>query len=233
MDAFDEAGWAERLSSVSVSKETMNALVMNYLIVEGHKEAAERFQVEAGVHASRSLLDSIGDRRTLRTSIERGNIPWALALVNPQILSADPQLHFALLQQQLIELIRRNEVEDAVAFAQEELAPLAEQSAVLLTELERTMVLLAYDDPHACQDGSELLSQRQRQRTASLLNAAVLSSQAQEKEAALPMMLRRLQWTQHELQRHTIFPRIDDLEAALPCLSVPTAPFATESDAQA
>ena len=54
------------------------------------------------------------------------------------------------------------------------------------------------------------------QRTASQLNAAVLAAQEQEKEAALPMMLRRLHWAQDELsqRQRCAFPRIDDYDLA-------------------
>ena len=43
-----EAEWAKRLSSVSVSKATMDRLVMNWLIIEGYQEAAQRFMAESG-----------------------------------------------------------------------------------------------------------------------------------------------------------------------------------------
>ena len=43
-----EAEWAKRLSSVSVSKATMDRLVMNWLVIEGYQEAAQRFMAESG-----------------------------------------------------------------------------------------------------------------------------------------------------------------------------------------
>lgn len=226
----DEREWSERLRSVSISKATMNALVMNYLIVEGHKEAAERFQQESGTPAGN--LDTIADRRALRVAIETGDIPAALARAGQVLSDASPDLNFAIRQQQLIELIRRDDVDAAVAFAQEKLAPQAEQSSSLLSELERTMLLLAFDDPNAAPDGAELLSQARRRKTASLLNAAVLASQSHEKEAALPMMLRRLQWAQDELlQRQRVsFPRIDDIFEALPRPTEPPMSEPAEAD---
>ena len=209
----DEMAWAERLRAVTISKEALNAVVMNYLVVEGHKEAAERFQAESGTPVGLNL-DTIADRRALRAAIECGDVTSAIERAEPYLSPADTELHFSLRQQRLLELIRQDEVEAAVSFAQEELAPRAEQSAALLAELERTMLLLAFDDPRACGDGAELLSQAHRQKTASLLNAAVLTAQSQDREAALPMILRRLQWTQDEL-RH----RVADHHAALPSVS--------------
>ena len=43
-----EAEWAKRLSSVTVSKATMDRLVMNWLVIEGYQEAAQRFMAESG-----------------------------------------------------------------------------------------------------------------------------------------------------------------------------------------
>ena len=51
-----EAEWAERLRSVTVSKATMDRLVMNWLVIEGYQEAAQRFMVESGMDGTPGLL---------------------------------------------------------------------------------------------------------------------------------------------------------------------------------
>lgn len=47
-----------------------------------------------------------------------------------QILDTNPQLFFHLQQQRLIELIRNGKVEEALEFAQEELAPRGEENVI-------------------------------------------------------------------------------------------------------
>ena len=198
--------------SQCLPKAMMNRLVMDYLVIEGHKEAAECFQAESGTSAGLDL-DTIVTRREIRCSVEGGDVQTALArahALSPELLSQSPELGFHINQQQLIELIRADRIEEAIAFAQVELGPKAELSAPLLAELERTMLLLAYPDLSQCPE-RELLSQAQRQRTASRLNAAVLSSLEQEKEATLPMLFRHL-LSEHEAlrQRHRLtLPDID------------------------
>ena len=185
-----------------VSREFMNRLVMDYLVIEGHKEAAECFEAESGTSAGLNL-ETIVDRRSIRTAVEAGNVSKAIEHAQklyPALLSESPDLAFALHQQQLIELIRADKVLEAIEFAQAELGPKAEVSPPLMTELERTMMLLAYSDLQACPE-AELLSQAQRQRTASKLNAALLSALKQETEAALPMLFRRLLWEHDSLQQ--------------------------------
>lgn len=213
------AGWVERTRAVSLSKATMNRLVMDYLVIEGHKEAAQAFERESRTGAGMDL-DTISNRRLIRSCVEAGDISGAMKRADeliPGLLAGNEDLSFHIHRQQLVELIRADDVEQALQFAQEVLAPKVESSPALLQELERTMLLLAYADTAACPE-ADLLSQAQRQHTASLLNAAVLSAQAQQTEAALPMMLRRLHWAQDELQhRHEMsFARIDDYEEAIP-----------------
>jgi len=207
-------GFEARLRAVAVSKAAMNRLVMDYLVIEGRARSAALFRAESGTEPGIDL-ETIANRRAVRAAVERGDITTAVERAGRHLLDGNAELHFYVLQQQLIELIRADRVADAVAFAQEQLSPLAEQDSALLAELERTMLLLAYDDPRACPE-AELLGQAQRQHTASLLNAAVLTSQAQDKDAALPLVLRRLQWAQDELRlRHVRFPSCDVLSSAL------------------
>jgi len=151
-------------------------------------------------------LSTIADRRAILASVGRGAVADAIERTNsvcPTLLSDNPQLLYELQQQQLIELIREGNVDAAIEFAQRSLAPMAEQSPECLGALERTMLLLAYEDASSCPE-AQLLSQVQRHRTMTLLNEAILTSQSQDKVAALPMLLRRLQYAQAELDRHGV-----------------------------
>lgn len=71
---------------------------------------------------------------------------------------------FPVLQQQhLIELIRLRETESALEFAQTQLAEQGEESRECLTEMERTLALLAFDNPEESPFG-DLLNMMQRQK---------------------------------------------------------------------
>lgn len=41
--AVSKSEWLSKIKSVKVSKQDMNALVLNYLIIEGYKDAAINF----------------------------------------------------------------------------------------------------------------------------------------------------------------------------------------------
>ena len=45
---IDGADWAERLRGASIGNAMINELVMDYLVIEGHKEAATAFAAETG-----------------------------------------------------------------------------------------------------------------------------------------------------------------------------------------
>lgn len=204
--------WEKKLADVKIRKEDMNKLVMNFLVTEGYVEAAEKFQMESGTQPDIDL-GTITDRMAVRKAVQCGNVEDAIEKVNdlnPEILDTNPQLFFHLQQQRLIELIRSGSVEEALQFAQEELAPRGEENHAFLEELERTVALLAFEDTASCPVG-ELLDVSQRQKTASELNAAILTSQSHEKDPKLPSLLKMLIWAQNQLDEKASYPRINDL----------------------
>lgn len=204
--------WEKKLSDVKIRKEDMNKLVMNFLVTEGYVEAAEKFQMESGTEPDIDL-GTITDRMAVRKAVQCGHVEDAIEKVNdlnPEILDTNPQLFFHLQQQRLIELIRSGKVEEALEFAQEELAPRGEENHAFLEELERTVALLAFEDTSSCPVG-ELLDISQRQKTASELNAAILTSQSHEKDPKLPSLLKMLLWAQNQLDEKATYPHITDL----------------------
>jgi hypothetical protein len=204
--------WERKLAeNVNIRKEDMNQLIMNFLVTEGYVDAARIFERESGTVPGIDL-SVITDRMEIRKAVQSGQVEEAIDKVNdlnPEILEEQHQLSFHLQQQQLIELIRAGKLEEALEFAQEYLAPQAQECPEFLEELERTVSLLAFDN---VKDSpvSDLLDIAQRQKTATELNAAILSSQCQEKEPRLPYLLKMMIWAQNQLDPKT-YPRMTNL----------------------
>ena len=180
-------------------------------------DAALAFQKEAGTDPGVDLA-AITDRMEIRRAVQSGNVEAAIEKVNdldPEVLEEHAGLLFHLQQQRLIELIRKGAVDEALEFAQEQLAPQGEDNPTFLEELERTVALLVFQDPAASPMG-DLLEPAQRARTASELNAAILASQSQAGKPKLPNLLKFLIWAQQELESKADFPKMDDLVAAKP-----------------
>ncbi|KAI0304803.1 CTLH/CRA C-terminal to lish motif domain-containing protein [Russula brevipes] len=195
--------WDRRLEEVVVSKADLNRLVMDYLVIEGYKSAAEEFSTEAGVQPAVDFA-SIESRRNIREALNRGDVQEAITRVNdlnPEILDTNPALYFHLQQQKLIEYIRQGKITEALRFAQEELAPRGEESPEFLAELERTMALLAFESSSAVPPAiSDLLSPGQRMKTAGSLS--------QGREAKLVALLKLLQWGETLLEERAEFPKV-------------------------
>ncbi|PPQ78059.1 hypothetical protein CVT26_015498 [Gymnopilus dilepis] len=185
---------------------------MDYLVIEGYKSAAEEFSQEANLSPPVDF-ESIESRMDIREALQRGDVEDAITRVNdlnPEILDTNPALYFKLQQQKLIEYIRQGRISEALEFAQEELAPRGEESPEFLSELERTMALLAFDAaPNAPAAIAELLSPAQRMKTAGEVNAAILESLSQGKEVKLVGLLKLLCWGETMLDEKAEFPKTD------------------------
>lgn len=81
---------------------------MDYLVVEGYKEAAENFAREAGMDPQADF-ESIQTRMTIRNAIQQGDIEDAIERVNdlnPEVscykcvCATSPLPRFAMIQQQ-------------------------------------------------------------------------------------------------------------------------------------
>jgi hypothetical protein len=59
----------------------LNRLVMDYLVIEGYKSAAEEFSLEAGVQPAVDFA-SIESRGDIRDALNRGDVQGAITRVN-------------------------------------------------------------------------------------------------------------------------------------------------------
>jgi hypothetical protein len=202
--------WERALATVSIDRDDVNNMIMNYLVIEGYQEAAQWFQEESGTPAGVDL-STISERMEIRASVEQGNIEAAIDKVNdlnPEVLDTNAELCFHLQQQRLIELIRSGKVKEALEFAQDELGPRGQYDPALLDDLERTMSLVVFHGATEIPVVNDLLDMSQRYKTASELNSAVLESLAQEKDPKLPVLLKMLLWAQEELASKMLFPKM-------------------------
>ncbi|XP_056643658.1 glucose-induced degradation protein 8-A homolog [Diorhabda carinulata] len=209
--------WLLILEDNDLGRSNMNHLIMNYLVTEGFKEAAEKFQQESGVIPTVEL-HSLDDRIRIRDAIMTGRIQEATALINqlhPELLDNDRYLYFHLQQLHLIELIRNNRIEEALAFAQSHLSEAGEEDPSVLSELERTVALLAFEEPLASPFG-DLLAPSHRQKVASEVNAAILKMEHQENTAPkISTLLKLILWAQEKLNKKNVkYPKIVDLATA-------------------
>ncbi|KAG2247171.1 hypothetical protein Bca52824_086799 [Brassica carinata] len=226
--------WEKKLNAVKLRKEDMNTLVMNFLVTEGYVDAADKFQRESGTKHILSFiyftfyslwcigseidLATITDRMAVKKAVQNGNVEDAIEKVN----DLNPE------NRSLIRLrtcacgystqipscsfifSSKGKTEEALEFAQEELAPRGEENQAFLQELEKTVALLVFEDASNC-PVKDLLDISQRLKTTSEVNAAILTSQSHEKDPKLPSLLKMLIWAQNQLDEKPVYPHINDL----------------------
>lgn len=218
MPSISKEDWLARLAQFQFRQSDMNRLIMNYLVTEGFKEAAEKFQVEAGLEPSVEL-NTLDERILIRDAVQNGRVQEATRLVNqlhPELLDNDRYLFFHLQQLQLIELIRAGKIEEALSFAQTKLSEAGESIPEALCELERTLALLAFEKPQNS-PFADLLEQSHRQKVASELNSAILKMEHQEESSPKIMyLIKMILWAQSKLDSRDIqYPKMTDIATAL------------------
>lgn len=232
--SLSEAQWQSLLASAHVDEAQSNALVLNYLVVEGYKAAADAFVREAAATGSVSARDAqlvqqlsdsdVAARAAIRAAVHQGDVVRGIEQLNdlqPDLLDADSRLAYALQLQRLVELVRLGDADRAVQLARAELAPRAGLQADLLDELERGMALLAFPDAAAAADDAALpeplrvlLRDERRVSTANQLNGAILRAQGADDESRLRLVLKTIAWCEAELKKaRIVHPTLEQLLA--------------------
>ncbi|VDK39809.1 unnamed protein product [Taenia asiatica] len=171
-------------SGLTLTRQEINRLILEYLVVEGYKDAAEKFSKEIGISQPLSEIHSTGaslaERMEIREAVLSRRIEETIDKVNqlwPELFEKNPYIYFQLRQLQMLELIRGHRLEEALTFAQSHLAgPLSHRLSEypqLLHEMENTMALLAFEEPGDSIYGS-LLGARHAELIAGALNRAIL-----------------------------------------------------------
>ncbi|KAK3358579.1 CTLH/CRA C-terminal to lish motif domain-containing protein [Lasiosphaeria ovina] len=190
-----------RVADVKSPKSDINALILDYLTMEGYPKAAAKFSKEANLKPQQED-PTINSRQQIQHAIHTGDIETAITALNeldPEILDKDPQLHFSLLRLQLVELIRQcngGDTNPALDFATKKLAPRAVMNTDFLKDLEKTMALLFFPHDNLQPELAALLHSDLRRNTAIKVNEAVLVRQTQRREAAIRNLVRMRAWAE-------------------------------------
>lgn len=192
-----------RVEETKSHKSDINALILDYLTMEGYPNAAAKFSREANIQPHQDG-PSIRARQDIQTFIYKGSIQAAIEALNeldPEILDEDKALHFSLLRLQLVELIRScNDVGDitpALKFATEQLGPRAPTNPKFLEDLERTMALLLFPADGLEPQLAALLDPELRRAAADSVNKAILEKQSARRDAAIRHLIKLRAWAEN------------------------------------
>jgi len=184
--------WLMKMKGHS-TRQDLNAAVLEFLVAQGMKDAAVAFRDEAGLSVDLDV-DSIERRREIVEKIQKGEIPEMLDTLPIE----DERVAFELNNQALIEFIRRGETMRALSHARNHMRTILNSESDVNEErrsrLERSMGLLAFENPETSSPDSSLFDQCERDRVASLVNRTLL-----QREPKLCKLMKLMNWTQHQI----------------------------------
>ncbi|KAK1989269.1 ran binding protein in the microtubule-organising centre [Colletotrichum cereale] len=193
-----------RVQDVQSPKSDINALILDYLTMEGYPNAAAKFSKEANLQPHQ-INETIKVRQQIQKSIHTGSIQSAIEALNDfdsEILDHDPTLHFALLRLQLVELIRSctntpgGDITPALTFATNHLGPRAPTDSRFLKDLEETMALLIFPHNDLEPQLAAILHPDLRRDVADDVNKAILQRQSERREAAIRQLVKMRAWAE-------------------------------------
>ncbi|KAG4305509.1 hypothetical protein PORY_001065 [Pneumocystis oryctolagi] len=218
---FSVEEWKKRCEQVGLSREVfcsdLNAMVLNFLMVEGYQDAAAKFIAEARL-TTPSGFEQMQERMIIQEAIHRGDVISAIEKINEldsELLDTHPAVHFMLLRLELIERMRammcspNADVTPILEFAAVHLAPRAHTNTAFLEELESAMALLCFSSDNIAPALKPLLDLSLRRTVASHVNAAILESQGLIQESKIKTLLRLWGWSQKKLRQNADFPAFD------------------------
>ena len=156
------------LTSGQVSRQELNSLVMEYLMVHGYQDAVAEFSKETGLLQDHSKgVGAMAEREAARGMLIKGDIMGCIEVLNEvdaSILEKDTDLLFELYKQHFVELVlsgrtQSNNIPEvgeedefqrvtaAIQFAQENILPLVLKDPALLKSVEQMMSLIAFSSP--------------------------------------------------------------------------------------
>ncbi|KAI5186488.1 glucose-induced degradation protein 8 [Nematocida homosporus] len=129
----------EKLLGLSISQESIQKVILEFLSEQGYSKAARAFKRETGI--SIEMVPVLPEREEIRLLAEKGEFLGVLektSAISPFIFSDDPALYFAILRQDLLEDVEvRGQTEGHVLLRMEkEVAPVVEKHPSLLSMME-------------------------------------------------------------------------------------------------
>ncbi|KAI0986812.1 hypothetical protein GJ496_004766 [Pomphorhynchus laevis] len=176
--------YREDIMEMHVDRKKLERTLMDYVLAMGCAETAVCFAEESPMVSSEMHCGdaaSVFVRTLVRDAIHSGECKKAIELIeefSPEALLIEPYIRFPLYLQQLIEYIRKEDFDEAIQLAQNNmyLFALREKKSPfnIRDRLERAMALLAFRDPDKSAF-NDVFSPEHRRLIADELNNMILN----------------------------------------------------------
>ncbi|CRH01722.1 RanBPM and CLTH-like protein, putative [Plasmodium relictum] len=142
--SLNPKNWLKEFEYTKIHENDLNEVLMNYFCVHRMYDVAYEFKKEANVKPDMPI-DTIKTRYLIQNEIMNNKIEKAIEHINnldQGILKKHKDIIFFLKKQQLLKLILNNNINEAIIYSQQELAPYPS----LINEIDDVMMLMAYQD---------------------------------------------------------------------------------------
>ena len=206
--------WMKEIKSQKISKDKMNQIIANYLFLQGYCTPLKQFIAETKIKFDfdEKLLNQRYLIRQLITTNQIENAINEINLIDKKILEENKIIYFVLQRQILLNYIKDNKLQEALIFAKDTLLPLSQGDEFLFKELEKTMVLLAYENINDAPE-KELITDKFLEKIATKMNLVILNYLSGNKmiNLNLDLLIKLTMYIQQELKKEISFPNITSL----------------------
>ncbi|SBS85991.1 RanBPM and CLTH-like protein, putative [Plasmodium ovale curtisi] len=217
--------WLKEFEYTKIHENDLNEVLMNFFCVHRMYDVAKEFQKEARVKPDMPI-ETVKIRYLIQNEIMNNRIEEAIQHINnldERILKKHKDLVFFLKKQQLLKLIlsvsedrikiilssssvfvhlnahRCNNINEAITYSQQELAPHVNEKPALIGEIDDVMMLMAYQDFNN-DDAKKLIQKIEKKKnTLKRIDDIILNYYNVDSESTLEYIVKNVFFTQNVL----------------------------------
>ena len=190
--------WKKRLNNVELNDNDINELILDYFVVECDDDICDTFlnDINNNNNSDKQEMDMNSEpnnndtakiklRYDIKKCILNGDILKSIELINKydnEFLNNNELIYYNLKKQYLIELIRNNNEEEAITYAQNNITPIITKYPKLLNEIENILGLIAFDNYDNLPNiQKEILSDKRKQILSNKINTMLIEIESNKK----------------------------------------------------
>ncbi|PAV81021.1 hypothetical protein WR25_01909 [Diploscapter pachys] len=185
------------------TREELAKLVLDYLICEGFREAAENLceEMKLKVPEDLKVMDA---RVAIKDAIIEGNMEFAIdktVELCPTLLDTNDDVRFEMRLQYLIEMIRANGLSDLDAplkYARQYIVADEKISEEQMSKVEKAFALLVYENIYES-PFAPMLDQSRRNMVANMVNCAILEALNRPPKPRMESLLKLIVWSRCQI----------------------------------
>ncbi|VWU49923.1 RanBPM and CLTH-like protein, putative [Hepatocystis sp. ex Piliocolobus tephrosceles] len=193
--------WLKELEYTKIHDQDINEVLMNFFCVHRMYDVAKEFQKEANVKPDMPI-ETIKIRHLIQTEILNNNIENAIEHIknlDQGILKKHKDIIFYLKKQQLLKLILNSNINEAILYSQQELAPHINEKPYLLSEIDDIMLLMAFQDFNNDEAKKIIQKVEKKKNTLKRIDDIILNYYNIDSESTLEYIVKNVLFTQNLL----------------------------------